>query len=296
MAALLEYGALNGVIAPLRDIKISPLERGFLYGDGVYEVVPVYAGRPLALDAHLARLERSLAAIRLEPGLNDAGWRQLLDALIERNGGGDMAVYVQVSRAMEAGRDHRFPPANAATVFAMASELAPATEDGYSEGVAAVTVEDVRWPRCDIKSVSLLANVLARQEAAEAEAAEAIFLLDGVLTEAAASAVLIVERGAVVAPPLSPRLLPSVTRLIARRLAADCRIPWREEEIPEAQLRAAGEVLLLSSTREIAPVTRLDGEPVGEGRPGPVWRTLFRAFVAERTRERELAGERRAVR
>lgn len=262
---------LNGGYMPLETARISPLDRGFLFGDGVYEVIPSYGGVPFLLDAHLDRLGRSLAAIRLADPLPGAAWRQMLGRLLEKNPGDDRSIYVQVTRGT-APRDHAFPASTLATVFAMVSPITPPGSALPETGVAAVTLPDQRWGRCDIKSVALLANVLARQHAVDDGAAEAILLRDGFLTEGAASNVFVVTNGVVRTPPLTPAILPGITRsLLLDLLRARGRV-CREEPIPEAELRTADEIWLTSSTREVLPVTRLDRQPVGHGRPGPMWR------------------------
>lgn len=258
---------LNGEFAPLEDIRISPLDRGFLFADGVYEVVPVYAGRLLRRDAHLERMARSLEAVRIEDPLGYADWCALLDGIVERNGGGDQAVYFQVTRGA-APRDHAFPASAATTVFAMTrlrsgEQTAPALH--------AITRPDIRWGRCDIKSVALLANVLMRQEAADESAAEAIFIRDGVVTEGTATNVFVVDGEGVRTPPKSASILGGITRDLLIELMRAAGIECRESLVAEQALRSAAEVWVTSSTKEVAPVVRLDGAPVGGGVPGPLW-------------------------
>lgn len=262
---------LNGRYMPLEQACISPLDRGFLFADGVYEVIPSYGGVPFLLDAHLDRLGRSLAAIRLADPLPGPLWRQMLERLLIENPGGDRSIYVQVTRGA-APRDHAFPAGTPATVFATVS---PITQPGPAlaeTGVAVVTMQDQRWGRCDIKSVALLANVLARQRAVDDNAVEAILLRDGLLTEGAASNVFVVRNGAVSTPPVTSAILPGITRaFLLDLLRAGGRV-CHEESVPEAALRAADEIWLTSSTREVLPVTRIDGQAVGDGHPGTVWR------------------------
>ena len=280
---------LNGEYLPPEKACISPMDRGFLFGDGVYEVIPSYGGKLFLLDAHLERLGQSLAAIRLPDPTPDGGWPVMLERLLQENPGADRAVYLQVTRGA-APRDHAFPAHATATVFAMVSPIAPQGPAVAGAGVSAITAADERWGRCDIKSVALLANVLARQQAAERAAFEAILLRDGRLTEGAASNVFVVTDGVVRTTPLGPAILPGITRAfllgVLRAGGRDCR----EEPVPEVELRAADEIWLTSSTKEVLPVTRLDGQPVGAGRPGPVWREALDRYRQARYRATEVRG------
>jgi D-alanine transaminase len=288
MAEPLPISYLNGEYLPLREARISPLDRGFLYSDGVYEVMPVYGGRPFRFEAHAARLTRSLAEIRMEDPHTRAQWRELISTLITRNGGGDQYVYWQVTRGAEFGRNHAPLPEIPRTVFAFCAPL-PATSAAVLEnGVACVTAEDTRWARCDVKSVSLLANVLLRQQAVEANAAETILLRGGELMEASASAVHIVTGGVIVSPPQSRRILPGTTRSAMEEVAQRAGISYRAERVSERELRTADEIWISASTREVQAVTRLDGKPVGTGKPGPLWRRFFDAWQGYK---RELAGQ-----
>ncbi len=275
---------LNGAFLPPEEACISPLDRGFLFGDGIYEVIPSYQGRFFLLDEHVERLRRSLREIRMPDPQPEQGWESLLERLLKLNPGGDRSVYLQVTRGA-APRDHAFPTRMAATVFAMVSPIAPPLADLPDRGVAAISLPDQRWGRCDIKSVALLPNVLARQQAVEQGAVEAVLLRDGMLTEGAASNVFVVHGDAVVTPPLGPEILPGITRrflLDALRAEGwDCR----EEPLPESVLRSADEIWLTSSTKELLPVTALDRRPVGEGRPGRVWGHALDVF----RRARDLA-------
>lgn len=264
---------LNGRYLPVEQACVPVLDRGFLFGDGVYEVIPVYAGRPLRLEQHLARLERSLAEVRIENPHARAEWHALLGELVARNAGGDLSVYLQVTRGV-AKRDHAFPAGVAPTVFAMANPLAPVPTQMLTEGVVAVTRPDPRWQRCDIKAITLLANVLMRQEAVEAGAVEAVLIRDGLAVEGAASNLFAVQGEVLITPPNGPSLLPGVTRDLVLELARGAGLAVREQDVPERLLRTCAELLLTSSTKEILPVTRLDGAPVGGGRPGGVFRRL----------------------
>jgi D-alanine transaminase len=288
MAAPLTYAHLNGHVLPVAEARVSALDRGFLFGDGAYEVVPVYAGRPFRLAERLSRLARSLRELRIVDPHDPPAWRALIDALISSNGGGQMTVYLQVTRGAELARDHAFPRAAAPTVFATCFEWSGPSETQLAEGVAVITETDVRWGRCDIKSLNLLPNVLARERAVEAGVHETLFVRDGFALEGASSTLLIVEDGAVVTPPDGPQILPGTTRNLLRDIAGDLSVPWRSEPVTTARLRAASEVWLASTTREVLAVTRLDGSPVGDGRPGPVWRRMHEALRARV--ERFVAG------
>jgi D-alanine transaminase len=278
MADPLPLCYLNGEYLPLAEARISPLDRGFLYSDGVYEVTPVYGGRPFRLDAHLLRMRHSLQAIRMEDPLTPGEWREMVGALVERNGGGDQYVYWQVTRGAERGRNHAPLPDVSRTVFAFCAPFPVAAPSVRTKGVSCVTAVDTRWARCDIKSVSLLANVLLRQLAVDANAAETILIRDGDVMEASASAVHVIIDGEVCAPANSHRILPSITRSIMEELADRAKVRFRARCISEAQLRAAPEVLLSAATREVQPVTSVDGRPVGTGLPGPIWRRIREAF------------------
>lgn len=265
---------LDGEYQPLADVRISPLDRGFLFADGVYEVIPVYGGRLFRADEHLERLGRSLAAIRIGDPLDRAGWKALLEGIVERNGGGHQAVYVQVTRGA-APRDHAFPPGAVPTVFAMSKAMNP---DPQTRPLQVVTRPDIRWTRCDIKSVALLPNVLMRQEAEDAAASEVIMVRDGQVTEGSATNVFVVTGDALRTPPRSAHILGGITRDLLIELVTAADIAVREEAIPEADLRTAAEIWVTSSTKEVAPVVGLDGEAVGEGEPGPLWQRVNGLF------------------
>lgn len=278
MADTLPYVFLDGDILPGAEARISPLDRGFLFGDAVYEAMPVAGGRIVGESAHLARLGRSLHAIGIPNPADDDGWRAIFARLQEANGGGDMCLYLQVSRGADAGRDHRFPASGRPTVYAMAMAWTPPAEEDYPTGVKACLVPDLRWARCDIKSTSLLANVLARQQAAAAGADEAILHRDGWITEGAASTVAVVIDDTLIAPPPDPSVLPGVTLQLAWEVAAAEDLPRARRRFTVEELLAAAEVIMLSSSRELAPVGRVDDTVIGDGTPGPVWRRLFRRF------------------
>ena len=287
MAEPLPLCYLNGDYLPLIEARISPLDRGFLYADAVYEVMPVYGGRPFRFVAHAERLSRSLAGISMEDPHTLDAWRAILGTLIERNGGGDQYIYWQVSRGAQPGRTHAPLPQIPRTVFAFCAPWPEPPRDLADRGIACVTASDTRWARCDIKSTALLANVLLRQLSVDAAAAETILLREGELTEASASAVHVVLGGEVLMPPNSRRILPGTTRGAVEEMAARAAIPCRVQAISEAQLRSADEVWISAATREVQPVTLLDGHPVGSGHPGPLWRRVYEAFQRYK---QELAG------
>jgi D-alanine transaminase len=280
---------LNDDFLPLREARISPLDRGFLYSDGAYEVTPVYAGRPFRFQEHHDRLTRSLREIRMEDPLAREAWRELYRELISRNdaASADLYIYVQVTRGAEYGRNHAPLPEVPRTVFAFAVPWPTARPGALEKGLPAVTAADTRWARCDIKSVSLLANVLLRQLAVDADATETILLRNGQLTDASASSVHVVIDGELRTPPNSWKLLPGTTRGVIEEIAERAGVKWRSVAVSEAELRFASEILLGAATREVQPVTSLDGKAVGNGKPGPVWRKLYDAYQAFK---RELAG------
>jgi D-alanine transaminase len=269
---------LNGEYLPLEQARISPLDRGFLYGDGVYEVMPVYGGRPFRLQAHCARLTRSLGEIRMGDPHSRAEWSDIFATLIARNGGGDQYVYWQVTRGAERGRNHAPLPDIPRTVFAFCAPLPVASPAVFEKGVSCVTADDTRWARCDVKSVALLANVLLRQLAVDADAAETILLRNGELMEASASTVHVVIGGELRTPPNSRKILPGTTRGVVEELAARTGVPYRAVAVSETELRRAEEVWISAATREVQPVTTLDGTPVGTGRPGALWRRVYDEF------------------
>lgn len=269
---------LDGVQMPLSQARISPLDRSFLFGDGVYEVIPVYDGRLFRFQAHAERLARSLAALRIPDPYSRTQWREQLDQLVRANGGGDQYVYLQVSRGHEEGRNHVPPQGLVPTVFVYCSPWPQTPAEVFTEGIKCITTADTRWARCDIKSVALLANILLRQQAAEAGASEAILLRDGKLTEGSASTVHVISGGQLLTPPNSHRLLPGTTRGVVIEIAESLGIEHRSEDITEAQLRSADEIWLASATREVQPVTRLDDRNVGTGLPGPLWQRVHARY------------------
>jgi D-alanine transaminase len=272
---------LNGEFVPLREAKVSVLDRGFIFGDGIYEVVPVYGGKLFRFDEHMARLARSLAKVRIANPHGRAEWLALCRRLIAGQASDDQLVYLQVTRGV-APRDHVMPPDIAPTVFMMASPMKPPSAEMRHQGVACVTARDFRWERGDIKSTSLLGNVLARQMSADHGAVETIMFRDGFLTEASASNVWVVHEGAVLGPPKSERVLEGIRYELLRELCEEEGIAYNLRAISEAEVLAADELMLSSATKEVLPVTTLDGEPVGHGalrgKPGPLYARLHEAY------------------
>ena len=263
---------------PLVEAHISPLDRGFLFGDAIYEVVPVHNGTPLLLDAHVARLGRSLSAIDIPNPHNNDEWRRLITELTERNGGGTMAIYIQVSRGAESGRDHVYSQTIRPTVFVMATELG---KHDYASGVTAITLPDDRWKRCDIKTTALLPNILARQKAADAGAIDAILIDDGFITEGSVSSVIIVENQTLVRTPHGTEVLPGTTTDHVIAIARDAGYGCGEERLTTERLLAADEVWLTGATKGIAPIVSIDEQVIGTGQPGPVWATVNRLYETE---------------
>lgn len=268
---------LNGSFMPLEEARLPVLDRGFIFADGVYEVIPVYSRHPFRLREHLRRLQNSLDGIRLPNPHDDAEWGRLIQEIINRNAPEDQGVYLQVTRGV-AKRDHAFPKGVPPTVFIMSNPLATPSPEQVARGVAAITASDYRWLRCDIKSVALLANCLLRQLAADVGAAETVLIRDGFLTEASVSNVFMAKDGILLTPPKSHLMLPGITYDVVLELAAAHRVPHQVREITELELRAADEIMLTSSTKEVLAVTTLDGKPVGNGSPGPVFRELHRLY------------------
>ncbi len=267
---------LNGQFLPVAEAKVSVLDRGFIFGDGIYEVIPVYGGRLFRLAQHLERLDHSLEGIRLANPLGHHQWREVLEELVERNDDGDQSLYLQITRGV-AMREHGFPDNAEPTVFAMSTPIAPQVGEELN-GINAVTVEDIRWKWCHIKAIALLPNILMRQQAVEQGASEAIMLRDHFVTEGAASNVFIVNNGVVLTPPKSNLLLPGVTRDLVVELCQANSVPCVEGAISEQQLSSADEIWVTSSTKEIVPVLRLNGEPVGNRQPGPLWQQLRKLY------------------
>ena len=270
---------LNGQFLPLADAGISPLDRGFLYGDGVYELIPVYSRRAFRIDEHLKRLQATLDGIKLSNPLAVDAWKAVVFKLIEAAPWDDQSIYLQVTRGADNKRDHAFPPTSVQpTVFAFASPLVTTPADIRAKGVAAITVNDQRWARCDLKVISLIANILARQQAVESGCAEAILIRDGLMKEGAASNIFVVKDGVLLAPPKTHLMLPGITYDVVLELAHSHGQRLEIREIGENELRSADEVWMTSSTKEILAITTLDGAPVGTGQPGPVGEQMWQWY------------------
>ena len=284
---------LNGKLVPLEQASVSVLDRGFIFGDGVYELVPVYSRVPFRLDEHLERLERSLAAVAIRNPYSRAQWRAHVHALVDAQSYEDQAVYFQVTRGV-AKRDHAFPKDAEPTVFMMANPLVNPPQAQVEAGAAAVSAPDFRWLRCDIKSISLIGNVLLRQLSAQAGAAETILFREGELTEASASNVFIVKGGVIAAPPKSGLILPGITYDVVVELARANGMPLELREVTEAEVRAADEIWVTSSSKEVLAIVSLDGKPVGDGRPGAVFWRMYRLYQEFKQKVMR-AGKREAV-
>ena len=267
----------NGQLMPLDRIAISPLDRGFIFGDGVYEVIPVYQGMPLRAREHFERLQRSMDEIGLANPHGVDEWLQLTRELL-RHHPGDQAVYIQVTRGAPQKRDHVIPKGLQPTVFMMSNPMVTPSREAIENGVACVTSRDFRWEKCHIKSTSLLGNVLARQISADAGAAETILFRDGMLTEASSSNVLVVKDGVVAAPPRDNLILMGITYDLVMQLSGEGAVRLEVRPVREAEVRSADELWLSSSTKEVLAVTTLDGKPVGTGKPGPVFRRMHALF------------------
>ena len=270
---------LNGRWLAPEEATVSVFDRGFIFGDGVYEVIPVYGGRPFRLEPHLQRLDASLAAIGMANPLAANEWRDVFARLIRDNCTDDQSVYLEITRG-PAPRDHAFPAHPRPTVFAYAQPIHYPDPASVAAGARAITAPDIRWQRCDIKAIALLANVLMRQRAKEQGAAEAILIRDGEVTEGAASNIFIVEQGVLITPPKGRFILPGITRDLILELAQTHGVPHREEAISQARLFAADEVWMTSSTREILPLVRIDEHDIGGARPGPLAQRMH-AFYQE---------------
>lgn len=268
---------LNGKFLPIEQAMVPVLDRGFIFGDGVYELIPVYSRVPFRMDEHLARLERSLAAVRIRNPYARDKWREIIRELVRHQPWEDQGVYFQVTRGV-AKRDHAFPADVEPTVFVMSNPLVNPPKELVEEGVAAVSAADNRWLRCDIKSISLLGNVLARQVSADVGAAETILFRDGKLTEASASNVFVAKNGLLLSPPKSNLILPGITYDVVVEIAQMTKIPIEFRDVSEAEARVADELWVTSSSKEILAVVTLDGKPVGEGKPGPLFRKAWQAY------------------
>lgn len=268
---------LNGEFVPLSEARVPVLDRGFIFGDGIYEVVPVYRRKPFRWPQHLARLRRSLDKIGIDNPMDDNGWTSIVNDLIERHPWQDQFVYMQITRGV-ARRDHAFPADATPTVFAMTSEFVKPAQELLDNGIATISLRDDRWLNCDIKSVSLLGNVLARQAAVQADAAECIMFRDGYLTEGSASTIWVVRNGRVMVPILDRRILEGIRIGLIETLCQDENLPLEQRNITREEVFGADELIVSSATKEVVPVTSLDGQPVGNGKPGPVFARLHAAY------------------
>jgi len=281
---------LNGEYLPLDQAKISVLDRGFLFADGVYEVIPAYGGRLLRMQEHMQRLQNSLDAIRLENPLTNPQWQEIAEKLLLDNPnagpGDDQYVYLQVTRGVAAKRNHGFPDEVNQTVFLMVSEMAPVNKEELRPGVSAITLDDIRWKACNIKSISLLGNILLRQQANDKDAAEAILINEGMVTEGAASNVFAVIDDVLVTAPTGSQLLPGITRDLIIELAAENNISFEERDFTEKELLSASEIWFTSSIKEILPVVELNGKAVANGQPGPIWEKMIDIYQAYKVKLR----------
>jgi len=268
---------LNGEFLPMAEARVPVLDRGFIFGDGIYEVIPVYSHHPFRLAEHLERLQASLDGIRIPNPHGMREWSELIRQLIRTSDVPDQSVYLHVTRGV-AKRDHAIPPGVKPSVFMMTNPLVTPSPEAVQNGVGAVTAVDNRWLRCDIKAISLLPNVLLRQMAVDAQCAETIMLRDGCLTEGAASNIFLVRDHVLLTPPKSHLMLPGITYDVVLELATANALACDVRAISEAELRDADEIWMTSSTREVLAITRLDDRPVGKGLPGPVFRKMYRLY------------------
>jgi D-alanine transaminase len=268
---------LNGKFLPIDEARVPVLDRGFIFGDGVYELIPVYSRAPFRMDEHLARLEKSLGAVRIKYPYPREQWREIILELIAKQPWQDQGVYLQVTRGV-AKRDHAFPAGVEPTVFMMCNPLVNPPKELVEKGAAAVSAVDYRWHRCDIKSISLIGNCLLRQVSADAGAVETILFRDGKLTEASASNVFVAKNGMLLSPPKSNLILPGITYDVVVEIAQATKIPLEFRDVTEAEARAADEVWVTSSSKEILAIVTLDGKPVGNGKPGPLFRKAWQGY------------------
>lgn len=285
---------LNGKFMPIEEAKVPVLDRGFIFGDGVYELVPVYSRVPFRLDEHLARLERSLAAVRIRNPYTRAEWRDIILQLVAKQAFEDQGVYFQVTRGV-AKRDHAFPKDAVPTVFLMANPLVTPAKELVERGVAAVSAADDRWLHCDIKSISLIGNCLLRQVSADAGATETILFRDGRLTEASASNVFVVKGGVILSPPKSNLILPGITYDVIFELAQGAALPFAYRDVSRDEVFTADELWATSSSKEVLAVVTLDGKPVGDGRPGPVFRKMHALYQDFKLKVMRAGKERQAA-
>ena len=285
---------LNGKFMPIEEAKVPVLDRGFIFGDGVYELVPVYSRVPFRLEEHLARLERSLELVRIRNPYTRAEWRDIILQLVAKQPFEDQGVYFQVTRGV-AKRDHAFPKDAVPTVFLMANPLVTPAKELVERGAVAVSAADDRWLHCDIKSISLIGNCLLRQVSADAGATETILFRDGRLTEASASNVFVVRKGVILSPPKSNLILPGITYDVIFELAQAAALPFEYRDVSRDEVYSADELWVTSSTKEVLAVVTLDGKPVGDGRPGPVFRKMHALYQDFKQRVMRAGKERQAA-
>jgi D-alanine transaminase len=285
---------LNGKFMPVEEARVPVLDRGFIFGDGVYELIPVYSRVPFRMDEHLARLERSLAAVQIRNPYSRTEWRDIILQLVARQPFEDQGVYFQVTRGV-AKRDHAFPKDTAPTVFIMSNPLVNPPRELVERGASAVTAVDNRWQRCDIKSISLIGNCLLRQVSADAGAVETILFRDGMLTEASASNVFVVKGGVVLSPPKSNLILPGITYDVITEIAQAAGLPLEFRDVSEAEVRAADELWITSSSKEVLAVVTLDGKAVGSGKPGPVFHRVYALYQEFKRKVMRAGKERQAA-
>jgi D-alanine transaminase len=285
---------LNGKFMPIEEARVPVLDRGFIFGDGVYELVPVYSRVPFRLDEHLARLERSLAAVRIRNPYSRAEWRDIILQLIAKQGFEDQGVYFQVTRGV-AKRDHSFPKDAAPTVFIMSNPLVNPPQELVERGATAVTAVDDRWLHCDVKSISLIGNCLLRQVSADAGGAETILFRNGKLTEASASNVFVVRQGVILSPAKSNLILPGITYDVVVELAQGAGMPFEFRDIAEDEVRSADELWVTSSSKEVLAIVKLDGKTVGAGKPGPVFRKMYGLYQDFKQKVMRAGKERQAA-
>jgi len=285
---------LNGKFMPIEEARVPVLDRGFIFGDGVYELVPVYSRVPFRLDEHLARLERSLEAARIRNPHSRAEWRDIVLGLVAKQPFEDQGVYFQVTRGV-AKRDHAFPKDAVPTVFMMSNPLSTPTPEAVERGVSAVSAIDDRWLHCDIKSISLIGNVLLRQISADAGGAETILFRNGKLSEASASNVFAVKGGVILSPAKSHLILPGITYDVVVEIATAAKLPLEFRDLTQAEVRAADELWVTSSSKEVLAIVTLDGKPVGDGKPGPVFRQMHRLYQDFKQKVMRAGKERQAA-
>ncbi len=269
---------LNGEYLPVEQATVSVLDRGFLFGDGIYEVIPVFGLKPLRVDEHLQRLQNSLSRISLDNPFDDESWKQIFDCLLEKNPGEDRAIYLQITRGAHPVRDLKIQAENRPTIFMMVLQVGVVDVTELEKGIKTVTIDDFRWHACDIKSISLVANVMLREQATQSGVVDAILVREGYVTEGTASNLFMLKNDVLITPPTSQHLLPGITRDLVLELAEENGIACEVRQIAEAELESADEIWLTSSTREIAPVVNLNGKDVADAKAGPMWKKMINIY------------------